>query len=178
MSSTVYSPRLRLLSCDMAILHAISAGDEQLAAHLEIEVPKNWTEFGPPMFQFVADRLKIAPEEARWWAYLPVYQTENLLLGSCGFKGPPGPEGTVEIGYEVVASHRLRGFATEIAQTLISHAFMEKEVRSVCAHTLPEENASVKVLRKCGMTWQGTAEDPEEGEVWKWEIDRAAWESS
>src|SRR6266702_2366495 len=42
-------------------------------------------------------------------------------------------------------------------------------VRLVRAHTLPEENASTRVLLKCGFRHLGTVVDPEDGPVWRWE---------
>lgn len=37
------------------------------------------------------------------------------------------------------------------------------------AHTLPEENASNKALRRNGFAFAGAVEDPEDGLVWRWE---------
>src|SRR3954468_23556635 len=38
--------------------------------------------------------------------------TESLI-GRCGFKGPPGPDGSVEIAYFIAPEERGKGFATE-----------------------------------------------------------------
>ena len=78
----------------------------------------------------------------------------------------------VEIGYEVAESYQNQGLATEMAQALIDHAFQDERVQVVQAHTLAEENASVKVLRRCGMQFMETGFDPDEGEVWRWEVRR------
>jgi RimJ/RimL family protein N-acetyltransferase len=45
-------------------------------------------------------------------------------------------------------------------------------VQVVCAHTLPEENASTRVLRKVGMRFVGIDEDVDVGTVWRWEMPR------
>ena len=37
------------------------------------------------------------------------------------------------------------------------------------AHTLPEENASTRALRRNGFTLAGAVDDPEDGLVWRWE---------
>jgi RimJ/RimL family protein N-acetyltransferase len=39
----------------------------------------------------------------------------------------------------------------------------------VIAHTLPEENASNRALRRNGFRLAGEVEDPEDGRVWRWE---------
>jgi hypothetical protein len=42
-------------------------------------------------------------------------------------------------------------------------------VRTVIAHTLPEENASTRALRGNGFAHAGEVIDPEDGRVWRWE---------
>ncbi len=37
------------------------------------------------------------------------------------------------------------------------------------AHTLPENNASAHVLKKCGFDFVGEVVDPEDGRIWRWE---------
>ena len=98
----------------------------------------------------------------------------NVLVGSGGYKGPPTEQGMVEIGYEIAEAYRGRGFATEMAQLLVQKALEAPEVQLVQAHTLAEENASVKVLRKCGFQHVETLSDPDEGDVWRWELKRPA----
>jgi RimJ/RimL family protein N-acetyltransferase len=44
----------------------------------------------------------------------------------------------------------------------------------VRAHTLPERNASTRILEKLGFERIGQAVDPEVGQVWRWERDPAA----
>jgi RimJ/RimL family protein N-acetyltransferase len=90
-------------------------------------------------------------------------------VGSCGFKGPPGAEGMVEIAYGVDERQRGKGFATEAAAALAEFAYSHPEVRRVIAHTLPEPNASTRVLTKCGFAFIGEVIDPEDGRVWRWE---------
>jgi RimJ/RimL family protein N-acetyltransferase len=42
-------------------------------------------------------------------------------------------------------------------------------VRTIQAHTLPEQNASTRVLEKCGFTFTGEIIHPADGPVWRWE---------
>ena len=62
-----------------------------------------------------------------------------------------------------------RSNATEAAEGLASFAFGSGRVRVVRAHTLPEPNASTRVLAKCGFRYIGEVIDPEDGLVWRWE---------
>jgi RimJ/RimL family protein N-acetyltransferase len=59
-----------------------------------------------------------------------------------------------------------------MARLLNDLAWRQREVRIVRAHTLPEENASVSLLRRLGFAWFGTVDDPEDGPVWRWELSR------
>jgi len=98
-----------------------------------------------------------------------VHRASGEVVGSCGYKGPPGPDAVVEIAYGVDPDHQGRGYATEAARALTSFAFDSGKVRRVCAHTRPHESASTRVLTKCGFERLGEVIDPEDGLVWQWE---------
>ena len=98
-----------------------------------------------------------------------VQKADNAVVGSCGFKGPPTPDGAVEISYGVAPDYQGNGYATEAAQALVSYAFSNSTVRIVRAHTLTKANASTRVLTKCGFQRIGEVIDPDDGLVWRWE---------
>jgi RimJ/RimL family protein N-acetyltransferase len=93
----------------------------------------------------------------------------GTVIGFGGFKGPPGPDGIVEIAYGVAPGFQGKGLATEAAEALVAYAFNSGLVRLCIAHTLPESNASTHVLTKCGFRHIGEVTDPEDGLVWRWE---------
>jgi len=98
-----------------------------------------------------------------------VLRESGSVIGSAGFKGAPDASGMVEVGYGIVPSYEGRGFATEVTRMLVEWAFASGAVRVVRAHTLPETNASTRVLGKCGFGFEGLVVDPEDGRVWRWE---------
>jgi ribosomal-protein-alanine N-acetyltransferase len=100
-----------------------------------------------------------------------VHLDSEAVVGKAGFKGPPAADGVVEIAYGVAPDHQGKGYATEAAQGLTAYAFSSGKVRVVRAHTLPEPNASTRVLTKCGFRRIGEVIDPEDGLVWRWEKD-------
>ena len=165
------SKRLHFINSNPDILEKILEGNEALARFLHITVPEKWSEFGHEPFLFAKKQLNNDPSSAPWWSWLPILKDENLLIGNCGYKGPP-TEGMVEIGYEVIPSYRGIGLATEIAAVLADNAFNHPEVNKVIAHTLAEENASCKVLRKCGFKFVTEITDPDDGLVWEWQLNR------
>ena len=101
-----------------------------------------------------------------------VHRATGVVMGTCGFKGPPGTNGIVEIAYGVAPDHQGKGYATEAAEALVAYAFGMDQVRVVRAHTLPEANASTRVLVKSGFQPVGEVIDPEDGLVWRWERQR------
>ena len=98
-----------------------------------------------------------------------VRRIDHCVVGTCGFKGPPGADGTIEIAYGIAPEHRGKGYATEAATALVTYAFAIGSVRLVRAHTLPKPNASTRVLGKCGFKFVGEVIDPDDGLVWRWE---------
>lgn len=93
----------------------------------------------------------------------------SSVVGAGGFKGPP-KDGTVEIAYGIVPSHQGVGYATEVARALVRHAQTDTSVKVIIAHTLPANNASTKVLTKCGFVFSREVDDPDDGRVWRWEL--------
>ena len=101
-------------------------------------------------------------------------RASGATIGSCGYKGPPDPEGVVEIAYGVNPEYQGRGYATEAARGLVDFAFGSGRVNVVRAHTRPQNGASTRVLTKCGFERAGEVVDPEDGLVCRWELQRGA----
>ena len=100
-----------------------------------------------------------------------VERASGRVVGSCGFKGPPDGEGVVEIAYGVKEEERGKGYASEAAEGLVGFASRDGRVRMVRAHTIDDANASARVLRKCGFRCAGQVNDPEDGVVWRWDLE-------
>ncbi len=166
------SDMLRVICADEQILKSVIIGDEEISRLLQIKVNPGWTVYGTQVFKYVLDKLKEDATHPQWWAYLIVLASESALVGNCGYKGRPDENGGVEIGYSVSPNYRNRGIATEAARLLVENAFSYREVNFVQAHTLAEENASTRVLSKCGFQKTGILKDEEDGLLWKWKIEK------
>lgn len=103
------------------------------------------------------------------YGFALVHSESGLVIGNAGFTGPPDPQDIVEIAYGVVPDYQGRGYATEAAKALVAWAAKNGRVRTVRAHTLPERNASTRVLEKCGFRRLGELTHPTDGLVWRWE---------
>ncbi|MGH7579972.1 MAG: GNAT family N-acetyltransferase [Gemmatimonadales bacterium] len=106
---------------------------------------------------------------SRWGSFLAVDGGSRLVVGTCAYKGPPDPDGAVEIAYFTFPSYEGRGYASGMAASLTARAGALPPARIVRAHTLPERNASVRILEKLGFAHLGEVVDPEDGPVWRWE---------
>lgn len=105
------------------------------------------------------------PRPALWGSYLA--RLDDQPIGICAFKSAPTAAGEVELAYMTFPAFEGRGHAGAMIALLAAIAD-EAGVRPI-AHTLPEENASNKALRRNGFAFAGAVEDPEDGPVWRWE---------
>jgi [ribosomal protein S5]-alanine N-acetyltransferase len=101
--------------------------------------------------------------KAPWIAYLAV--EEGNYVGTCAFKSNP-VNGQVEIAYFTFPGYENRGIAGWMAAQLVAMATAAGVTPTAC--TLPEENASTKLLTRLGFVRNGTQEDDEVGTVWAW----------
>jgi len=120
--------------------------------------------------EFLARLKEPAPPDPWKDGFAILHLADNRVIGLCGFSGPPSVEGAVEIAYGVAPGYQNRGLAGEAAQELIAYALASGQVRTVRAHTLPENNASTRVLTRCGFVRTGEVRHPEDGVVWRWEM--------
>ena len=165
---------IKLLPHTLEHVRTLREGADAYERRFGLPVAEGVKDFvsGPEVSKAFLERLQVATVRDEWKdGFGVVHRAENTLIGLCSFGGPP-LDGTVEISYGIAPSYRGRGFATEAAQLIIARAFKDERVRTVQAHTLPEQNASTKVLEKCGFKLQGEVMHPEDGLIWQWELPR------
>jgi ribosomal-protein-alanine N-acetyltransferase len=111
--------------------------------------------------------------EPPWIGYLVAHA--GVCIGTCAFTSAPKPaappeRARVEIAYFTFSDFEGRGYATEMAQQLIALAAKTDPDVLLFAHTLPQENASTRILRKVTFTLRGPIDHPEDGTMWLWEL--------
>jgi ribosomal-protein-alanine N-acetyltransferase len=158
--------RLRVEPATADHLRALIASDDAFAERFGLRVAPGYLEYDGVLERMLTD-LDAGADPA-WSTYLFVHVADRALVGLGGFKGPPA-DGTVEIGYGIAPEYRHQGYATEGAGLLIAIA-RAAGVATVTARTLPEHNFSTRVLTTLGFTQTATAHDPDEGDVWRWEL--------
>src|SRR5437773_10716686 len=90
-----------------------------------------------------ADRAEVSPDwlarvrtatPSPWTHGFELFEpTAAVVVGGCGYKGPPDSEGAVEIAYGIHPSHQGRGYAKEAAAALVGFAF-SAGARAIRAH--------------------------------------------
>jgi ribosomal-protein-alanine N-acetyltransferase len=114
--------------------------------------------------------LQAATAPDPWkFGFAVVHEVDNIVIGMCGFAGPPDSDGVAEIAYSIAPAYQGRGYATEVASALVDYASRSGRVKKICAYTLPQINASPRVLQKCGFKKVGAVFDAENNLVWRWE---------
>jgi [ribosomal protein S5]-alanine N-acetyltransferase len=138
---------------------------DEVEAMLERMTPYERAQVSPDWLARIRASSNVDP----WLhGFSAVHRDSGVFVGTGGFKGPP-MDGVVEIAYAVEAAQQGKGYATEIAAALTRFAFASAAVKLVIAHTLPQGDASKKVLTKCGFQYVGDIVDPEDGLVARFE---------
>jgi RimJ/RimL family protein N-acetyltransferase len=98
---------------------------------------------------------KITAQEGRQvhWA---IRTAGDALIGACGFSGlQAGKSHLAEVGYWLAKAYWGRGVMTAVVQRLCQHAFEEFGLVKITAHVHPHNQASARVLEKCGFQEEG-----------------------
>jgi RimJ/RimL family protein N-acetyltransferase len=159
----IVTDRLNLVAATPTLARAELYDRGAFACALAATVPENW----PP--ETLADALgfflELAEANPTWEGWLGWYAVARaeaappVLVGSVGFKGPPGSDGAAEIGYSVLPQYQGRGYATEMAEGLIEWARASGEARAIVAQTTDDNAGSRRVLSKLGFAAIGPGED-------------------
>jgi ribosomal-protein-alanine N-acetyltransferase len=162
---------VRLIPAELHLMEAALAGDDALATALGHDVVAGWATFTEAL-RPTRDALAANPNQSAWGPRFFLAGDPPELVGWGGFKRPP-KDGVVELGFEIAEARRGRGLATAATQAMLAEAFAAERVTAVIAHTLPERNASNRVLEKAGFQFE--AEAQEDGEVvWRFSRTRPA----
>jgi RimJ/RimL family protein N-acetyltransferase len=170
------TPELALLPCDPVALLALIAEPARFGALTGLALAPGLTELytgGDVSPEWVAAlRVAMGPDPWRHGFFI-IHRQHRMVIGTVGFKGPPDRDGVVEVAYGIAPPYQGKGHATAAAAAAVTFAFASPEVALVRAHTLPEANASTRVLAKCGFRHVGGVIDPDDGPVWRWERERS-----
>ncbi|HUR14143.1 MAG TPA: GNAT family N-acetyltransferase [Mycobacteriales bacterium] len=87
------------------------------------------------------------PDDTGPGTFLVVH--DGVVIGDCGWFGPPDDAGEVEIGYGLARSARGQGLGTAAVEALLAWVRAQGAVR-VRAEVLPANEASLRLLTRLG----------------------------
>ena len=163
---------VQLVRLDHAIEKAIANHPE----YMEALVQDNWARVAELVHRLVGRTLVAVPvsvDELQWGGYFVVDEGTRAVVGSCAFKAPPTDEGAVEIAYFTYPGFEGRGYEQRWQETHQTGAGLGGGPAGDRPHA-PETNASTRVLEKIGMNLVGEVMDPEDGRVWRWQVQTGA----
>ena len=161
--AVIRTKRLDLLPATPRTLKAELEGNAAFENAIGARVPDNWPPelYDEQAINWTINALENNPEMHGWSTNYVVERGDTrVVAGIAGYKGPPGDDGTVEIGYGLLDQFRGKGYATEASRALIERAFNDSHVQRVIAQTYPHLTASINVMQRCGMTYGGEVEEP------------------
>jgi [ribosomal protein S5]-alanine N-acetyltransferase len=86
----------------------------------------------------------------RWGA---MTKSGNQFIGWCGLKYNEDIN-EHDIGFRLFKKHWGCGYATEAAKACINAGFARYKMKSIIGRAVKENTASVRVLEKCGLTYE------------------------
>jgi RimJ/RimL family protein N-acetyltransferase len=132
--------------------------------------PRGYTRSVPEVaneaLRATAQLYRRAGFEGPWICYLAL--VSGTPEGTCGYKAKP-QDGRVEIAYFTFPEHENRGYASAMVAKLVAIA-QGTESFVVVAQTLPDRNASHRVLEKSGFRHVAIFDHTEDGTVWEWQL--------
>jgi RimJ/RimL family protein N-acetyltransferase len=163
MCGDIVTPRLSLIAITPATLLSEKAGDGRLGELIHCVIPENWPpkDWEPHVFDFMLAHFAEHPEEIGWSRYVGFVPESGrrTLIGTVGAGTKTARPEECEIGYGIVPPYESRGFATEGMQALIECLRREERLESLIAHTFPSILASIRVMEKCGLVFDGEGEE-------------------
>ena len=87
------------------------------------------------------------------WAV--VLNDEKKMIGTCGFTSLDFNHNVAEVGYVLNPRYWGKGIATEAVMRVIDFGFMELNAHRIEAKYMLGNDASRRVMEKCGMTFEG-----------------------
>jgi [ribosomal protein S5]-alanine N-acetyltransferase len=148
----LHGPRVSLVPVAHPVAVAVVHGAGLAAALAPLAAGEGWPH------EDTADALRPlaehgAPGDDGGWLVV----VDGAVVGDCGWKGGPGPDGEVEVGYGVASAYRGQGLGTEAVGLLCAWAEQQPGVRRLLAQVLPGNEPSVRLLRRLGFVDDGAS---------------------
>ncbi len=156
------APRVRLSLLSPAALEALVRRDLAAAsAEAGVALPA-WFPDDEWLWTLRLGQVVGEPGHAPWLTRVVIDEDAGTAVGLAGFHGPPDERGMVEVGYEISAEHRRRGYARAALAGLVAFA-REHGATVVRASVAPDNAPSLALTESAGFVVVGEQVDERDG---------------
>lgn len=159
-NSDIVTSRLRLVPISPETLEALISLDVDRATSLQgLTITDEFVASLESAFLSIQrDGVRARPFDSGWFVRAVVRTDDDVVIGHCGFHGPPEVVGRAEIGYNILPSYRANSYATEAVNGLVAWA-IQQGTPVVVAAIAPTNRASMRVAEKAGFHQTGKRTD-------------------
>lgn len=160
----ILTPRLALITITPEMVLAEKTSDPRFAELVGSTVPKEWPpeNWEPHVFDWLLGHFERDPATVGWTRFVALRESDGsrTLVGTVGGLVTESAPDVVEVGWGMLQQYEGRGFITEAATAFIARIRAMGHFTSITAHTLPWLGASIRVMEKCGLTYEGPGDEP------------------
>jgi len=145
--------RLELRPLPAAAAGALPEDRETAARLLVAALSPGWPQ--PDLLDVLPMQAAVTRSGERFGVWVIIERESTTVVGDIGFMGPPGEDGSVEIGYSVIPDRRGRGYASEAVRVLVAWALAQRGVGSLAARCDLLNVPSIRILDRAGFARSG-----------------------
>jgi RimJ/RimL family protein N-acetyltransferase len=167
----IHTTRLRLALMRTEALSSLLEGDAVTAGEFQgVAIPSAFLDSVNESFLTrYLEQMLLRPSRQGWGVRAIIREHDGLVIGHCGFHGPPEVIGRAEIGYTIFEAYRENGYATEAARGLVDWARLQGS-KVVFAAVSPNNPSSLRVIEKAGFRRTTVQVDEIDGEEYVFEV--------
>lgn len=148
----------RLILRPMCVADALDMYDYAKRAELTkylLWSPHPSPEYSKTFLKFVEKRYRTG----QFYDWGLVEKQSGRMIGTCGFTSIDTDHRKGEVGYVINPDFQRRGYAPEAAAKILEFGFVELGLNRIECRFMQENEASLKVMKKLGMTFEGYMRD-------------------
>ncbi len=108
-------------------------------------------EYTKQYLEYIQDRYKMGD----FYDWAISLKDKGKMIGTCGFTKFDYSNNSAEIGYVLNPEYWGKGYALEAVREVICYGFNELKLNRIEARYIAENNASRRVMERCGMKFEG-----------------------
>ncbi|MDE4085290.1 GNAT family N-acetyltransferase [Planococcus maritimus] len=154
----IKTDRLMLITFTAEMMQAAISSERELEQAAGYQVIDDYpSDDYKEILPFKIQRYRQYPEENEWEGLI-VHQQNQMIMGDMGFRRSTDNPEELELGYSIVPAYQGHGYATEMAQAIISWGLTQAGIKKIIASCDHDNRASIRVLEKAGLKKLGEQE--------------------